>query len=228
MSNIDIISRIKNCKILYVENDTFQMEQTLCLLSMFFNTVTTATYGEKALELFKSEKYDLIVCDTFLPTMCGITLAQEIRKLDEDVHFLFTSSSIDINDFKKIIQIQALDFLTKPYSFDELKNIFMRFARKITKNDLDVIFINDNISYNKLQHCATINGKMINLTKKEEQLLTLASENINKVITYNAITKALQYDDININSIKNMIFRLRKKLGLDIFINITGIGYRVV
>jgi DNA-binding response OmpR family regulator len=228
MTDSNLLATIKTCKVLYVEDDPFQLEQTTTLLSIFFDNISTATNAEEALELFQSERYDLVLCDIYLPKMSGISLAEEIKNIDENVKFIFSSSSCNMNDFKRLIQIQALDFLIKPYIFDDFRNAFIKFANEFSKVNNRLISINKNVVYNPLLHSVIVNSKEITLTQKEEQLLTLATRNINKVITYEEISKGLGYENINLNSIKNIILRLRKKLSTDIFANISGIGYRIV
>ena len=119
MKDIDVMLKLKSFKVLYVENDSFQMEKTLSVLSMFFQNITTSEDGLEALNLFK--------------------------KID----FIFISSSTDINDLRKIIQIQALDFLTKPFAFIDLQNVLLNFGRKKIESMINnkLIDITDNIKF---------------------------------------------------------------------------------
>jgi two-component system, OmpR family, response regulator VanR len=228
MSDVEIIQNLKDFKILYVEDDSFQMEQTIAILSMFFQNITTARDGFEALNIFKKDKFDLIICDIILPKISGTKFAQEVREIDKNIDFIFISSSTNINDFKEVIQIQALDFLIKPYSFAELQNVLLKFGEKHIKDKTTIVEITSNIQYDILNHCIIINDKRIDLTLKEQQLFQLAVKNGKNVFTYEQISEALDYKKVNMNSIKNIILRLRKKLSADIFVNITGIGYRIV
>lgn len=228
MKDIEIMTKLNNYKVLYVEDDSFQMQQTLTILSMFFSNIKTSMDGLEALNTFKKNRFDLIICDIFLPNISGIEFAQEIRKINKDIDFIFISSSSDINDFKKVIQIQALDFLIKPYSFSDLQNVLLKFGKKYINNKSNIFDITNEIKYDILGHCVIINEEKILLTQKEQQLFLLAIKNEKNVLTYEQIRDALEYKEININSIKNIILRLRKKLSVDIFINIKGVGYRVI
>lgn len=195
---------------------------------MFFLNIKTAIDGFEALNIFKKDKFDLIICDIMLPKMSGTDFAQEVRKIDNNIDFIFISSSIDINDFKDVIQIQALDFLIKPYSFVDLQKVLLKFGKKNIENKSKTLYLANGIQYDTLNHCVIINDKKIDLTLKEQQLLQLAFKNEGNVFTYEQISKALNYNELSINSIKNIILRLRKKLSTDIFVNISGIGYRLV
>jgi DNA-binding response OmpR family regulator len=228
MKNIQILLNIKDYNILYIENDPFQMKQTLNILSMFFSNIKTAGDGLEALNIFKKNKFNLIISDIFLPKVSGIEFAQRIREIDKDIDFIFISSSNNINDLKKIIQIQALDFLTKPYSFSDLQNALLKFGEKYIEDKSNLFKITNDVLYDSLACCAIINEQKIDLTKKEQQLFLLATKNKQNILTYEQIKEALDYKEINIHSIKNVILRLRKKLSTDIFINIKSVGYRVI
>lgn len=228
MKDIEILLNIKDYNILYVEDDSFQMKQTLIILSIFFSNIKTATDGLEALDIFKKNKFNLIICDIFLPKVSGIEFAQKVREIDKDIDFIFISSSTDINDFKKVIQIKALDFLIKPYSFSDLQNVLLKFGEKYIENKNNIFEIKNGILYDSLARCAIVNEQKIDLTQKEQQLFLLAIKNKQNILTYEEIKQALDYKEININSIKNVILRLRKKLSTDIFINIKGVGYRVI
>ena len=228
MNNVRIMEELNNYKILYVEDDAFQMQQTLTILSMFFQKITTAIDGFEALNLFKKNKFDLIICDIILPKVSGTEFAQKAREIDKDVDFIFISSSNDINDFKKVIQIQALDFLIKPYSFSDLQNVLLKFGKKHLKNKNNMVNITNDIFYDDSNHCIIIDDRKIDLTQKEQQLIKLALKNGKDIFTYIQIKDALEYEQLNINSIKNIVLRLRKKLSKDIFVNIKGVGYRVI
>ncbi|MDD2895874.1 MAG: response regulator transcription factor [Aliarcobacter sp.] len=228
MNDVEIMQNLKHFKVLYVENDSFQMEQTITILSMYFKNITTATDGFEALNIFKKNTFDLIICDIFLPKISGTEFAQEVRELDKNIDFIFISSSTNINDFRKVIQIQAFDFLSKPYSFADLQDVLIKFGKKYIKDRTTIVEITTNIQYDILNHCIIIDDKRIDLTLKEQQLLQLATKNKKNVFTYEQISEALNYKEINMNSIKNIILRLRKKLSTDIFVNIKGLGYRIV
>lgn len=230
MKDIDVMLKLKSFKVLYVENDPFQMEKTLTVLSMFFQNITTSEDGLEALNIFKKEKFDLIICDVILPYLSGIEFAQEVRQLDKKIDFIFISSSTDISDLRKIIQIQALDFLTKPFLFVDLQNVLLTFGRKKieTMANNNLIDITDNIQFDMVNHYLIENNIKIELTFKEQQLLQLAVKNKGNVVSYEQIKKSLNYKEINKNLIKNVILRLRKKLSSDLFVNIKGVGYRVI
>lgn len=228
MSEIAAMAKIQNCAVLYVEDDPFQRDQTRSILAMFFSNVTCAEDGMEALELYKKRAFDLVISDIILPKLSGTAFAESIRQIDPSIEIVFISSSRDLNDFKKAIQIQVLDFLIKPYTFEDLRNVLFKFATNRSDETTNVVYLNETVGYHKFRHCAIIKEQEIDLTPKEQKLLELATHFKNQVITYDQISLALSNDDTNITSIKNIVFRLRKKLDSDIFYNLPSVGYRVV
>lgn len=228
MSEIAAMAKIKNYTVLYVEDDPFQRDQTYSILSMFFSNVTCAEDGIEALERYKKNMFDLVISDIILPKLSGTAFAEAIRKIDPNAEIVFISSSNDLNDFKKAIQIQVLDFLIKPYTFEDLRNVLLKFALIRSDETTNVVYLNETVGYHKRKHCAIIKGQEIDLTPKEQKLLEIAAHFKNQVITYDQISLALSNDDTNVTSIKNIVFRLRKKLGSEIFLNLPSVGYRVV
>jgi DNA-binding response OmpR family regulator len=228
MNEIAVMAQIKNCAVLYVEDDPFQRDQTYSILSMFFTTITCAEDGVEALEKYKKNTFDLVISDIILPKLSGTAFAEEIRKIDPNTEIIFVSSSRDLNDFKKAIQIQVLDFLIKPYTFEDLRNVLLKFATNRSNETTNILYLNETVGYHKLKHCAIIKEQEIDLTFKEQKLLELAARFKNQVLTYDQISLALSNEDTNATSIKNIVFRLRKKLGSDIFLNLPSLGYRVV
>lgn len=231
MDVIEVFEKIKACKVLVVEESVAQKEQTLSLLSMFFDCVQCVQDGETALSLCYKEHFDLLICGIFLPKMSGIVLAQTIKKHHASIDIMFISSSTNVLDFKSAIRLRVVDFLMVPYRFDELKEALVRFGEKRVSfkvSSSELIELNDRVKYDNATRCLMIHNVSIPLTPKEQKLIQLASHFRNRVLTYDQISNALDDEFTNPTAIKNIILRLRKKLPTDIFENVMGVGYRVV
>lgn len=229
MQKEQLKQKLKTLKLLYVEDDPYQMEQTKAILELFFDHIRTAKDADEAMKYLKKEKFDLLFCDIMLPTISGIELAKKIREYDEQIFIVFISSSTEAEYFRGAIHLGAFDYILKPYSFEGLSDLLYRFAQKYFQEDSALIPICNGIFYDSKKHSAVIEGRSIDLTKKEQALFHLAIKMKFTMLPYDMIWDALYDEDdgVNITSIKNIIFRLRKKLGVDIFINIPNIGYRI-
>jgi DNA-binding response OmpR family regulator len=228
MNESAIMAQIKECAVLYVEDDPFQRDQTRAILSMFFSRVICAEDGTEGLALYKKSPFDLVITDILLPKLSGTELAEAIRHINPTQEIVFVSSSRDLDDFKKAIRLRVLDFLIKPYTFEDLKTILLTFGDKRSDETARIVYFNESVGYHTLKHCAILGEREIELTPKEQKLLELAMHHRHQVITYDQISAALSNEDTNLTSIKNIVFRLRKKLDSDIFTNLPSVGYRVV
>lgn len=229
MEQIQLLENLKNVKVLYVEDDPYQREQTLAILELFFTKIDTAIDASSAFTLLKKNPYELLLCDIMLPRLSGTELAKQLRQFNENIQIIFLSSSTQSDNFREAIHVHAIDYLVKPFSFIDLKESLLKFAHKAFVKETKPLFITENIYYDSLKHLAIINSKEIALTKKEQLLFLLIAQAKSQVITYEMIWNALydNFENCNINTIKNVIFRLRKKLGVELFVNIAEVGYRL-
>ena len=122
---------IKDIKILYVEDDKSIAEEILEILSIYTDNVYYAKDGQEGLELFKNNGIDLIISDIKMPNMDGITMAQEIRKIDESVVIIITSAFGEIEYFQKAIEIGVDNYLLKPIDVQKLLNVIHKSAKNI-------------------------------------------------------------------------------------------------
>ena len=107
-------------KILYVEDDETLAFLTTDNLSEAGYAIHHQDNGMDALNVFKSEKFDLCILDVMLPKLDGFSLAVEIRKLNQDIPILFLSAKTLKEDRLHGLRLGADDYLVKPFSIEEL------------------------------------------------------------------------------------------------------------
>jgi len=193
--------------------------------------------GKEALETFKRGEFDFCVFDVMMPVMDGFTLAKEIRKIDKKIPILFLTAKSMQEDKLTGFEVGADDYLTKPFSMEELilriKAILRRYNEAADNKPANSIFEfgNFKFDYNKQ---LLINGKHEQkLTSKEAELLKLLCENINNVLDRSAALNKIWYDDsyFNARSMDVYITKLRKYLKEDPevnLINVHGVGFKLV
>jgi len=225
-------------KILLVEDD-----QTLNFiikdnLEQAGYVVSSAEDGEAGLKLFNSEKFSLCLLDVMLPKKDGFTLAKEIRALNDHVPVIFLTARSMTEDKILGLTIGADDYLTKPFSMEELLlkiGIFLK--RSLTNANENESTLEQN--YYKVGKfnfyfdslvldCA---GDRKTLTYKEAELLRYFCDNPNKVLSRSDILiQVWGSDDYYLGrSLDVFISRLRKYLGADEnikILNLHGIGFR--
>ncbi len=223
-------------KILYVEDDPNLAFATMDNLEANDYEIVHAADGEKAWELFGKEHFDICVLDVMLPRMDGFTLAEHIRKADNQVPILFLTARALQEDKIKGLQLGADDYVTKPFSIQELMLRIEVFLRRTTKVNAVVGKPDSNrigkytFDFQKLT--LSTEGRLQNLTFREAEVLKYLSERIDQVIRRDELLKAIWGDDDYFmgRSLDVFISRLRKYLSSDEGIridNIHGVGFRM-
>lgn len=221
--------------LLYVEDDESLSFVTRDNLELSGYQVTYCEDGKVALDTIQSgTKFDLCILDVMLPEVDGFTLAQEIRKRDEQVPIIFLTAKSMKQDKIHGLTIGADDYITKPFSIEELLlkiDIFLRRTKYSTmlKPGIPISIGNYQFDYKNLS--LTADGYSETLTLKEADLLKLLNENRNQVVKRSYILETIWgKDDYFLGrSLDVFISRLRKYLSLDERIkieNIHGVGFK--
>lgn len=223
-------------KLLYVEDDVYLGYVTKDNLEQKGYEIVLCKNGEDALKKFNDENFDLCILDIMLPEMDGFHLAREIRKTDHHIPILFLSAKSMKEDRIKGLTIGGDDYLTKPFSIEELVlkiEIFLK-RNKVSSSDAsssqltigDYIFDKPSL---QLRH----NDFEKRLTSREAALLVCFYKNQNKVVKKEEILNEVWGSDsyFNSRSLDVFISKLRKYLQHDTKIqinNIHGIGFIMV
>lgn len=226
-----------NIKLLLVEDDQalgFIVKDNLVQKQF---EVDVAEDGEKALELYKANKYAVIILDIMLPKKDGFTVAKEIRKTDESTPILFLTARSMTEDKIKGLTIGGDDYITKPFSMEELMlkiKIFLKRSEvflPVENNQAQVELIIGNYIFKPDDLLLIFNDNHKRLTLKEAELISLFAKNFNKILGRSEILKKIWGSDDYFlgRSLDVFISRLRKyfKNDPDIkIINIHGIGFK--
>jgi two-component system, OmpR family, response regulator VicR len=221
--------------LLYVEDDESLSYVTRDNLELNGYQITYFDDGRKALNAIESgSQYDLCILDVMLPEVDGFDIAKAIRARDEEVPIIFLTAKSLKQDKIHGLTIGADDYMTKPFSIEELLlkiDIFLR-RSKVSgpkKTDAPVTIGNYIFDYKNLS--LTTEGYAETLTQKEADLLKLLSEHRNQVVKRSFILITIWgKDDYFLGrSLDVFISRLRKYLNLDERLkieNIHGVGFK--
>ncbi|CAB1245633.1 response regulator transcription factor [Clostridium sp. MT-14] len=182
--------------------------------------------GQEALNILKNENFDLILLDVMLPKIDGFTLYKKIKPLGLPVIFLTARTSV--GDRVSGLKMGADDYIIKPFEGIELIARIENVLRHYNKNCKILKY--RNLEINLEERTVKENGKLIDLTLKEFELLAFLMQNKNKVLTRERlIEKVWGYDYIGeTRTIDNHIQKLRKKLAMrDSIKTVFGLGYRM-
>ncbi len=221
--------------IFYVEDDESLSFVTRDNLELNGYHVTHAADGKIAMKAIINNKFDLCILDVMLPEVDGFTLAQEIRKRDEQVPIIFLSAKSLKQDKIHGLTLGADDYITKPFSIEELLlkiDIFLRRTKyaNILRTSTPVSIGKYNFDHKNLS-LAFQNEPPETLTQKEADLLKMFYEHRNQVVKRSHILIQLWgKDDYFLGrSLDVFVSRLRKYLQNDETIkveNIHGVGFK--
>ena len=155
--------------------------------------------GQEAMDHYTREKFDFCIVDVMMPVKDGFTLAREIRELDSRIPILFLTAKSLEEDKLKGFQVGGDDYLTKPFSMEELLMRMEAILRRTSaKSPSDIATGNCQIGrylFDYNHQMLTAEGFEQRLTSKESDLLKLLSEHINQVVDRSyALNKIWQND----------------------------------
>jgi len=201
-------------KLLIIE-DSVSLRRSLRIgLENLGFTIDETGDGAEGLSMAMTGEYELIILDIMLPSIDGITLLQTIRTKQLDVRVLILSAKQEPEDRVKGLLTGADDYLTKPFSFDELHARLLNLMRRGgLKTISDVIRI-DNLALNLQLKLLQVNDTVIDLTPNEYKIVECLFSNQNKVITAEKLSTYIagQYDLVSKNSIEAHLSSARKKV----------------
>ena len=189
--------------------------------------------GEEALKFFHRNPYDLCILDIMMPKKDGLTLAKEIRAINSDIPIIFLTAKSMKEDVLDGFKTGADDYITKPFSMEELLYRMEAVLRR-TKKEMDRdIFNIGKYEFDSNKQILSIDGNIHKLTTKESDLLKLLCQNRNQVLERNFALKTIWIDDnyFNARSMDVYITKLRKYLQDDPSIeilNIHGKGFKLI
>lgn len=226
-----------NARILYVEDDLTLSFVTRDNLERAGYTIDSCDDGLKAYEKIAKGNYDLYILDVMLPKIDGYTLARKIRETNEAVPILFLSAKSTIDDKLYGLQLGADDYITKPFSIEELILKIEVFLKRSSINasriQKDSTYTIGNYVFSLSGLKLTLNNTSVSLTQREAELLAFLIIHTGTILKRDDILNKVWGNDhfFSSRSLDVFISRLRKLLKDDPLVkieNIHNIGYRLV
>ena len=229
------MSEVHKSNILVVEDE--QDIRNLLVFNLEKNdfNVQAVDNGEKALSLIRSNNFDLILLDLMIPGISGFDLTRILKNDDEtsEVPIIMLTAKGEEDDIVKGLEIGAADYITKPFS---PKVLIARINKVIQNKNKSLkrrgIIEFSDLSINIKSREVIVEGKSINLTFTEFEILRLLASYSNSVHTRSEIINKIRGDNyiVTDRTIDFQIVGLRKKLGSygKCIKAVRGVGYRFI
>jgi two-component system, OmpR family, response regulator len=227
---------MNNIRILLAEDDNNLGNLLKNYLSAKSYETTLFFNGSLALEAFSEKSFSLCILDIMMPEMDGLTLAKELRLLKPEIPIIFLTAKNQKEDIIEGFRSGADDYITKPFSMEELvyriEAILRRTSSNLT-NKKEETYVIGGYAFDSQKQFLRYEDDQIKLTTKESELLELLCRHGNEILERNFALKTIWIDDnyFNARSMDVYITRLRKYLRKDPavkILNIHGKGYKLI
>lgn len=216
---------LKSLNILYAEDDDIIKANTTKTLKLFCNEVYEADNGADALELFHQKDVNIVILDYVMPLLDGYNVAKEIRKIDKDIPIFITSSYTEKEKLLSMIGLNIIGYLEKPIDFNELMQMLKKSVEILTDNGRLKSHLGEGVEYDYINKNMIIENKIVELTKHEYQFIEMLLKYEPSVALTQDIEDTIFSGGVELNTLRNMVYRLRKKINKDIIVTIKEIGY---
>ena len=216
--------------ILVVEDD-YKSQQ---LLQQFLTSngykVDCANDGLEGIQMYKDRNYNLILLDIVMPNLDGFSMCKMIRK-ESDVPIIFVTALSSESDQIKGFDLLCDDYIVKPFSYNLLIKRIEAVLRRSKEDKAGVYLTFEKIKLNLKTYSAEIDGKIIDLTLKEFNILKSLIENYPQVVTREKLLDSIWgYDyfgdtrivDAHIKKLRQKI----EKVGPQVIQTVWGVGYK--
>ena len=227
---------MSKAKLLVVEDDPNLGDILQEYLQMKGYDTTLCRDGEEGWNKFKKDKFDLCLLDVMIPKKDGFTLAKEIKKVQEAQPVLFLTAKNQKEDVIDGLKIGADDYLTKPFSMEELllriTAILRRTQKAMELSPLKTYAFGDFVLHYDEQSLDGPEGRH-KLTSKENELIRLLASETNKLVNRSHAQKQIWGDDsyFNARSMDVYLSKIRKILKDDPkvqIITVHGEGFKLI
>ena len=220
-------------KILIIEDEKDIINIIKPGLEAEFFVVDTAEDGERGLFLALTNDYDLIILDNTLPKKSGVEVCHEIRLHKKDLPIIILSVLSETSKKVELLESGADDYLTKPFSFQELLARIKTVLRRPKQIQDEVLHV-DGLELDLRRNLVKRDGLEINLTRKQFMLLEYLMRHQGTVVTRGMLMEHVWETDVDpfSNTIETHILSLRKKIKVkhnqpELIHTIPGRGYKI-
>lgn len=236
MNNIEdleysVNDSLKHMTILYIEDEVNIRLNISKTLQLICKNVLVAPDAEIALDLYNTNTIDIILSDINLPGMSGLEFTRLVREKDRLIPVILLTAHTNTSFLLEAAKLRLIDYLTKPISFEVLHDALKAAAKDIIQNGTYFIEFQNETTYNVNKKILqdNENKKELKLTASEIELLEYLIKYNKRVISSEELKSSL-WDDPDLateSALKNLLNKLRSKIGKESITNISGIGYRL-
>jgi len=217
---------LKSASVLLIEDNLDLRAKFVEHLNYYVGKVVEASNGLEALKLYEDIQPSFIITDIEMPEMDGLEFINIIRNKNTQIPILITTAYSSKEYLLSAIKLQLIEYLVKPVQLDLFFQALENIATILEKTKLCLPVYLENSIYDPLKKTFIKDGIEILLTKSEIKLIEILILNKGNLVTKNMIeTKMYIFKEMSETALKNVVFKLRKKIGNDIIKTVEKLGY---
>ncbi len=222
------LEKLKTLTVIYAEDEEGIRKKISDSLRYYVKSVIEAQNGERALQLYREQKPDILFTDIMMPKLDGIELVRTIRKDDVKMPIVIITAHTDKEYLLRAVDLHLEQYIIKPINLTDLKNALQKCVDVISKNHAFMRDLPGEYSYDFDSKVLTCRDKVIKLSKKEIAFFELLIQNRHRVVTYSELQNYIWQDEImSDDALKSLIRNIRHKFPKDYIKNLSGIGYKL-
>ncbi len=224
-----------NLTLLYAEDDPQSRKNYAFVLEEYFSTVYIAEDGREALDLYHEKKPDVLLLDISMPFVDGLEVARTVRKKNKEIPIIMLTAHSEQEILLRAIDLKLEKYLLKPIDDRSLTDAVMKVIREIKNRD--IIFLKEDLLWNKANSNLFYDEENIKLTKKEHKLMMLLINSIGEYFMHDMLIIQIWDDEVpNVshdNKLHQLVYRLNKKINnvtnsnTPLIENSYTLGYRI-
>jgi DNA-binding response OmpR family regulator len=194
-----------------------------------FSKVFTAVDGYDAIEVFKNNKIDVVLCDINIPKLNGLETIIKIREIDYSVPIIIITAYSDTETLLKASNCNVQGYILKPIKFEDIQYILKKvYQHQNNEYHNGRISINSSIILDTVNSEFMFEGNSVKLTLKELEFLKLLIKKRGSAVHYSIIERVVWNDNVmSSTSLRTLVKNIRKKISYDIVENVPKVGYKV-
>jgi len=243
LNSKEILRYTKDLSVLFVEDHDELRENTTEILKNFFKDVHSAHNGIDAMNKYKkyyldkNKYYDIVLSDIQMPNLNGVEFTSKIYEINPSQLLIIISAHDDSKYLLPLINLGIEQFIKKPIDYQELLKVLLNSSKKIQQNNKvevqeqkNKIYLSEDVVFDRDNNYLSKNQETVYLTKYEIIFMQLLTKNVGKIYSNEDISNKYKENEesIDIQNIRKLVSKLRKKLPQNSLESIYGIGYRII
>jgi len=218
----------KKLNILLLEDDVSFASSLTQTLELYFKYVYFATNIKEANEICEEKKVDVVMSDIHLEKENGLDFISQIKNENKDIPIVIISGFNDKEYLMQAIKLGVIDYLVKPFDLEDIEKALKRCKENLKHEQSELYMLKENIYFDMQKRLLFENHEELTITSKEYLFLKLAIDKKGYILSKEMIEEVVYgLETMSPAALKNLLFRIRKKLGKEFIETLPELGYRV-